>query len=78
MILTGFADEAAQDLATQIKATKELGWGHISARGIEGENIHDLSDSAFDEAYGQLEEAGVKIAESVSYTHLTLPTIPLV
>jgi hypothetical protein len=26
MYLTGFADEAAQDLATQIKATKEIGW----------------------------------------------------
>ena len=26
MYLTGFADEAAPDLATQIKATKELGW----------------------------------------------------
>ena len=63
MILTGFADEAAQDLATQIKATKELGWSHISARGIDGKNIHDLSDSAFDQAYGQLEDAGVKIAE---------------
>ena len=63
MKLTGFADEAAPDLATQIKATQELGWSHISARGIDGQNIHDLSDSDFDKAYGQLEEAGIKIAE---------------
>lgn len=63
MKLTGFADEAAPDLATQIKATQELGWSHISARGIDGQNIHDLSDSDFDKTYGQLEEAGIKIAE---------------
>ncbi|MBK1831651.1 sugar phosphate isomerase/epimerase [Verrucomicrobiaceae bacterium R5-34] len=63
MKLTGFADEAALDLATQIKATKELGWDYISARGIDGKNIHDLSDKAFDTAFGQLEDAGIKIAE---------------
>lgn len=63
MKLTGFADEAALDLATQIKATKELGWDYISARGIDGKNIHDLSDKAFDTACGQLEDAGIKIAE---------------
>lgn len=63
MKLTGFADEAAPDLATQIKATKELGWDYISARGIDGKNIHDLSDAEFDTAYGQLQGAGIKIAE---------------
>lgn len=63
MKLTGFADEAAPDLATQIKATKELGWHYISARGIDGKNIHDLSEAEFDKAYGQLQEAGIKIAE---------------
>lgn len=63
MKLTGFADEAAPDLATQIKATQELGWDYISARGIDGKNIHDLDEAAFDTAYGQLEDAGIKIAE---------------
>ncbi len=63
MILTGFADEAATDLSTQIKATKELGWEHISARSIDGTNIHDLSDQAFDQAAGQLNDSGIKIAE---------------
>ncbi len=63
MILTGFADEAGKDLHTQIKATKELGWEYISARGINGTNIHDLSDAEFDSAYAQLDEAGIKIAE---------------
>lgn len=63
MKLTGFSDEAAPDLATQIKATQELGWHYISARGIDGKNMHDLSEAEFDRAYGQLEDAGIKIAE---------------
>jgi len=61
--LTGFADEAAPDLKTQIKATKELGWKHISARGIDGQNIHDLSDSEFDQAAELLESENIQIAE---------------
>lgn len=63
MKLTGFSDEAAPDLATQIKATKELGWDYISAREIDGKNIHDLSDAAFDAVCTQLNDAGVRIAE---------------
>ncbi len=63
MKLTGFADEAGRDLATQIKATQELGWDYISARGIDGKNIHDLSDEEFDKADAQLKETGIRIAE---------------
>ncbi|GAA5496538.1 hypothetical protein Rhal01_02722 [Rubritalea halochordaticola] len=63
MKLTGFADEAARDLATQIKATQELGWEYISARGIDGKNIHDLSEEAFETSVQQLEAAGIKVAE---------------
>ena len=63
MKLTGFADEAGADLATQIKATQELGWDYISARGVDGQNIHDLSDEAFETAVGQLEDTDIGIAE---------------
>ena len=61
MYMTGFADEAAKDLVGQIRATKELGWENIESRSIDGTNIHDLSDDAFDTACAQLQEAGVKI-----------------
>ncbi len=61
MYLTGFADEAADDLAGQIRATKELGWENIESRNIDGKNIHDLSDEAFDQVYATLQEAGVKV-----------------
>jgi len=59
MYLTGFADEASQDLATQIRATKELGWNAIEARGIGGTNIHDLDEAAFDNACETLNVSGV-------------------
>ena len=61
MYLTGFADEAAQDLAGQIKATKALGWNAIESRSIDGQNIHDISDAAFDAVCEQLENSGVSI-----------------
>ena len=61
MYLTGFADEAAKDLAGQIRATQQLGWRHIESRAIDGANIHDLSDAAFDQACAQLQDAGIRI-----------------
>ena len=63
MYLTGFADEAAKDLATQIKATKEIGWSQISARGVNGANIHELPQDEFEKVADQLDEAGITIPE---------------
>ncbi|NLL84261.1 MAG: sugar phosphate isomerase/epimerase [Lentisphaerae bacterium] len=61
MYLTGFADEAATDLAGQIRATKELGWRNIESRNIDGVNIHDLTDEAFDKAFEQLAAADIQV-----------------
>jgi len=61
MYMTGFADEAAASIEGQIKATCELGWSHIESRSIDGINIHDLDDDAFDSVYGKLQDAGVSI-----------------
>lgn len=61
MYLTGFADEASQDLATQIQVTKELGWNAIESRNIWGTNIHDLSEEEFEKACRMLDEAGIYI-----------------
>ncbi len=63
MYLTGFADEAAHDLSTQIKATKEIGWTHISARGVNGSNIHELPQAEFEQVADQLDDAGITIPE---------------
>jgi sugar phosphate isomerase/epimerase len=61
LFLSGFADEAADDLAGQIRALKALGWTRLEARSIDGVNIHDMDDRAFDEACAALERAGVGI-----------------
>ncbi len=63
MILSGFTDEAGQELETQIKATQELGWKHLSARGVSGKNLHDLPEDAFAAAADRLDEAGVQVLE---------------
>lgn len=59
--LTGFADEAAPDIDGQIRATRELGWRNIESRNIDGQNIHDIPEDAFDAVCGKLAEAGVAI-----------------
>ncbi|MGJ8651696.1 MAG: sugar phosphate isomerase/epimerase family protein [Opitutaceae bacterium] len=63
MILSGFTDEAGQTLAQQIKATQALGWKRLSARCIDGQNIHDLSEANFNIAADQLDAAGIKVIE---------------
>ena len=61
MYLTGFADEAASAIDGQIRATKELGWKFIESRGIDGKNIHDISDADFDRVCEKLAASGVQI-----------------
>ncbi len=61
MYLTGFADEAAKGITGQIAATRELGWAHIESRTVDGKNIHDLSDEAFDRVADELDAAGVRV-----------------
>lgn len=63
MKLTGFTDEAASDLAGQIKVTKTLGWDYISLRMIDDTNIHDLSEAKFEAICTELEEADIRVAE---------------
>ena len=63
MLLTGFTDEAGQALETQIRATQALGWKHLSARSIDGQNIHDLSEADFNKAADRLDEAGIAVIE---------------
>ncbi len=61
MFLTGFADEAGSDFATQIKATKELGWKFIESRAIGNKNLASLTDEEFENVEQQLREAGISI-----------------
>ena len=61
MYLTGIADEASQNIETQIEVTRQLGWNAIESRFIDGKNIHDLSEDAFEEVCGKLDGSGVHI-----------------
>ncbi len=62
MKLTGFTDEAASGIDQQIQVTKDLGWNYLSARMIDGTNIHDLSEEAFEAVCEKLEQANIQVA----------------
>ena len=40
-----------------------MGWKHLSARSIDGQNIHDLSEADFNKAADRLDEAGIAVIE---------------
>jgi sugar phosphate isomerase/epimerase len=66
MQLMGIGDEAAKSLDGQIRATRELGWGHIEMRGVAvpgfaKANFHDIPDEAFDLAARNLSTAGIEV-----------------
>ncbi len=61
MYLTGFADEAAESIESQIQATTELGWQYIEARKVNGANIHDLPDAEFDIVADKLDKSGISV-----------------
>jgi sugar phosphate isomerase/epimerase len=61
MRLSGFADEAADGIDGQIEATRALGWPCIEARSVDGVNIHDLPEPAFEEVRRKLCDAGVRV-----------------
>ncbi len=61
MHFSGYADEAADDLAGQIRATHALGWNNIELRKIDGTFVHDLEADAFDRTVGILRDANVGV-----------------
>lgn len=60
--ITGFADEIASELDTQIKGLKENGISHIEVRGINGKNISELSLEEALEYQAQLQAAGIQVS----------------
>ncbi len=61
MFLTGFADEAGSDFATQIRATNELNWHFIESRAIGKGNLASISEEEFEKIQSMLSEAGIRI-----------------
>lgn len=61
MRYSGYADEAGDSLAAQIRATKALGWDDIELRRVDGVMAHDLPEDAFDRVVGTLADAGIRV-----------------
>ena len=61
MFLTGFADEAGKDIATQIKAIKALGWHFMEMRNVDGKNLGTFTDAEFVQIEEALAAADIKV-----------------
>lgn len=61
LLLSGFADEAAQDLRTQIAVHKQFGIHSLEIRNVNGVNIGQMTDEQFEEVYRILQEEEIQI-----------------
>jgi sugar phosphate isomerase/epimerase len=62
MIFSGIADEAGNDIASQIKAHKQLGWNHIELRLVDGQNVAGaVSDTEFDVIRRELDKNELQV-----------------
>lgn len=59
--LCAFADEASVELGGQIEALKRNGMGLLEIRGVDGENIRDISPAKIKEIKHSLEENDIKV-----------------
>ena len=58
---TGFADEASVRLDQQIEVLHDVGWNALELRLIDGTNVCDLSDDAWAQALGLLQDNNIDI-----------------
>ena len=63
MFFSGIADEAGQDIETQIRAHHALGWKHIELRNVQGVNVTDLCDEEFEIVCSKVTEAGLAVSD---------------
>lgn len=62
MFYSGIADEAGKPLEDQIRAHKELGWGHIEVRNVNKTTLAFADDAEFDTIHAALQEAGLQVS----------------
>ena len=65
-ILSGIADEAGQDIQTQIRAHQELGWHFIEPRMVNKVQFTDLPDDQFDTVCAALAAAQLRVSSFAS------------
>ncbi len=61
-ILSAFADEAAEDLKTQMDILESHGINHIEMRGVNGKNVADLTIDEAKSIKKELDARGFKIS----------------
>lgn len=61
MRLSAFADEASTSLEGQIEALKRNGIGLLEIRGVDGENIKDISTAKLNRVANALKENEIKV-----------------
>lgn len=61
-VLTGFADEIAPDLETQLDVLDELGVEYLDLRSVDDTNVLDLSDDSVERIKQTLEERGFEVS----------------
>jgi len=61
-LLTGFADEIAQDLDTQIECLKKLDMHYVEMRGVDGKNLIHQGDIKVKEIKAKLDDAGIRLS----------------
>ena len=60
--ITGFADEIAPDLSTQIDSFKKLGISYIEMRGVDGDNLIHHDNAKAKEIKKRLDDAGIRLS----------------
>ncbi|MDD6036723.1 MAG: sugar phosphate isomerase/epimerase [Lachnospiraceae bacterium] len=60
--LTGFADEIADDLTTQIESLQKLNIHYVEMRGVDGNNLIFHSTDKVKEIRSRLEDAGIALS----------------
>lgn len=60
--LSGFADEIADDLDTQLDVLQDLGIDHLDLRGVDGTNVLDLSADEVDRIRTTLDQRGFTVS----------------
>ena len=61
-LISGFADEIAQDLTTQLESLKKLDMRYMEMRGVDGNNLIFHKPEKVKEIKDRLDDAGVSLS----------------
>lgn len=60
-VVSGFADEIAEDLETQLDTLDDLGISHLDLRLVDGTNVLDFSEAEVERVRETLDERGFEV-----------------